>query len=251
MLRQERAGQAMPAFLAMMAGVQAGIYTALPGIIQSFDPAKRTAVVQTTIQAQAQQPDGSFIWVDLPPLLDCPVVFPSGGGVTLTFPVAAGDEVLVVFASRCIDAWWQSGGYQNVQAELRMHSLSDGMVITGLASLPSVIPAISTSKAQLRNDAGTTYVEVDPAGNVGVKAAGNITAEAGGNLTATAASASVTAASITLTGDVTVNGNLTVNGNASVSGTMMNAGKNIGSTHTHAGSPTAPSGPVSNTGQPI
>ena len=31
------------------------------------------------------------------------MVFPGGGGFALTFPVAAGDECLVVFASRCID----------------------------------------------------------------------------------------------------------------------------------------------------
>lgn len=229
MLRQERAGNAMAAGLAMIASAQSGIYTALPGIVQSFDAAKRTVVVQPAIQAQVQQPDGSFVWVDLPLLLDCPVFFPSGGGVTLTFPIKAGDECLVVFASRCIDTWWQSGGYQNIQADLRMHDLSDGFALVGVASLPEVIPAISTSKAQLRNDAGTTYIEVDPAGNVSAVAAGNITATAGGNAAITAGgSATVTAASITLNGNVTINGTLTTTGNINGNGVSLN-------THTHSG----------------
>jgi len=237
MLRQERAGMPMSAFLAMMAGFQAGIYTALPGIVQSFNAAKRTVVVQPAIQARAQNPDGSYVWVDLPLLLDCPVVFPSGGGMTLTFPISAGDECLVIFASRCIDAWWQSGGYKNIQADLRMHDLSDGIALVGIASQPEVIAGISTSKAQLRNDAGTTFIEVDPAGNVGVVASGNITATAGGVAT-------VTAPSINLTGNVTITGNLTV------SGSLLNAGTNVGKTHVHSGSPSAPNGPVSNTGVP-
>jgi len=45
--------------------------------------------------------------------------------------------------------------------------------------------------------------------------------------------------------------NMSFVGNAAFSGgTLTHEGKNVGSTHTHAGSPTAPNGPVSNTGQP-
>ena len=65
-----------------------------------------------------------------------PVVFPGGGGFALTFPVAAGDECLVVFASRCIDAWWQSGGVGEPM-EPRMHDLSDGFALIGVRSQPA------------------------------------------------------------------------------------------------------------------
>lgn len=37
----------------------------------------------------------------------------------------------------------------------------------------------------------------------------------------------------------------------STAGTLTHNGKNVGDTHTHNGSPTAPDGPVSNTGQPV
>lgn len=245
--RRERSGKALPGFLAMMAGLQSGIYTALPGIVQSFDPTKRTVVVQPAIQARVQKPDGSFQWVDLPLLLDCPVMFPSGGGVTLTFPIAAGNETLVIFASRCIDAWWQSGGYHNQQMELRMHDLSDGFAFVGISSLPQVIANISTTKAQLRTDNGLTYIDVDPAGNVDVVAAANINAQAGGNLTANiTGTASITAPTINLAGNVNITGNLAVTGNAGVSGAMTNAGVNIGKTHVHSGVTTG----SSNTGGP-
>lgn len=201
--------------MAVFEGFQTSLWTAMPGIIVSFDPAKRVAIIQPAIQGQRTLPDGSKVWVTLPLLLDCPVFFPGGGGFALTFPIAAGDECLVVFGSRCIDNWWQNGCPPDAgglpqpqeQAELRMHDLSDGFAFVGVSSVPKVIPAISTTKTQLRNDAGTTYVELDPAGNVNVVATGNVTANAGG------------AANITASGDVTVTGaNINLNGTLKING---------------------------------
>ena len=90
-----------------------------------------------------------------------PVYFPSGGNCTLTFPVKPGDECLVVFASRCIDAWWQSGGVQD-QAEMRMHDLSDGFVFVGCAR-SRVLPSVNTGATELRSDDGSTFLRLDPA----------------------------------------------------------------------------------------
>jgi predicted transcriptional regulator len=83
----------------------------------------------------------------------------------LTFPVKAGDEVLIVFASRCIDSWWQSGGVQ-VPIEERMHDLSDGFAILSPTSQPKKLSSVSTSNAQLRTESGGTYIEVTPNGKI-------------------------------------------------------------------------------------
>lgn len=83
------------------------VWTALPGIIQTFDAGALTCEVQPAIKGRVTQEDGSIQLVNMPLLLDCPVVFPHGGGCSLTFPIKAGDECLVVFASRGIDYWWQ------------------------------------------------------------------------------------------------------------------------------------------------
>ena len=64
------------------------------------------------------------------------------------------------------------------------------------------------------------------------------------NITAT------TAANITAP-DTTINGNLTVTGETALGEVVTSNGVNISDTHTHAGSSTAPDGPVSNTGGPI
>ncbi|MGY0790973.1 Gp138 family membrane-puncturing spike protein [Azospirillum argentinense] len=166
---RERLDDGQEALRAAMDGLQGRINTAIPGIVVSFNAAALTAVVQPAIQRQVRDQTGAWHWVSLPLLLDCPVHFPSGGGFTLTFPVAPGDEVLAVIADRCIDAWWSSGGVQ-AQAELRMHDLSDGFVIPKVWSRPRAIGGVSTDSTQLRSDDGETYVEVAGGQVVTVKA---------------------------------------------------------------------------------
>ena len=151
MLQLERVNDNQEALRLALEGHQAQVWTALPGIIESFDADAVTCTVQPAIKAEVRAPDGSTEWVSLPLLLDCPVAFQRGGGGTLTFPIAKNDECLVIFASRCIDAWWSAGGVQ-VQSEFRMHDLSDGFVIVGPYSQPTKIWNISTNSVQLRSN---------------------------------------------------------------------------------------------------
>lgn len=141
----------------------------MPGMIQSFDAGALTASVQLVIQGRTTDKDGKSTNVNLPLLVDVPVVFPHAGGYSLTFPVKSGDECLVVFMSRCMDAWWQDGGIQPA-LDRRMHDLSDGMAILGPWSQKKKIANVSTTAAQLRSDDGGTLVEV-LAGQITVKAA--------------------------------------------------------------------------------
>lgn len=196
--RRERGGSSQATLIAALAGLQASIWTALPGIVQSYDNIKQTVTVQPSIKAKAQNPDGSFEWITLPLLLDCPVYFPNGGGVTLTFPVAQYDECLVVFASRCIDLWWSRGGIQE-QAEMRMHDLSDGFAFVGFTSAARHLGGLSTTKTQLRSNDGATYIELDPAGNTKMHASGNAEVSCAGNLT-------LSGANVNITGVLTING---------------------------------------------
>lgn len=157
----ERSNAYAESVKAAVRGELAFVWTALPGIISSFNAERQTAEVQPTTKAEITAPDGKVTLTALPLLLDCPVHFPEGGGAVLTFAVKPGDECLVVFASRCIDAWWQNGGVQP-QADLRMHDLSDGFVMVGFRSLPRVIANLSTTATELRALDGVTKVALDP-----------------------------------------------------------------------------------------
>lgn len=131
---------------------------AAPGIIQSFDPVEQTVTVQIAIREVIQLseiPEN----VNLPILVDVPIVMPRAGGYTITFPIQTGDECLVVFSDMCIDGWWQAGGVQN-QLEMRRHDLSDAFAILGPWSQPRRISNYSTNSLQLRNEDGTQVVEI-------------------------------------------------------------------------------------------
>lgn len=159
-------------------------WNSLPAIIQSFDATKGTCTAQPAIQALIRQRDGTQQYVNMPLLVDVPILFMNAGIFMISFPVKAGDEALIFFADRCIDNWWNSGGIQpQVTAqgvgELRFHDLSDGFAFIGPFSKPNVPVNISTSTVQLRTKDGATYLEIDASGNCNIKANVNIT----GNLT--------------------------------------------------------------------
>lgn len=171
--RRERHGDLNDALQAALTGAQAALWTALPAIVQSYDAAAGTITAQPAIQAQVTDQFGATTWVNLPLLVDVPVCWQGGGGFTITLPVKAGDETLIVFSSRCIDAWWQSGGVQ-VQSELRMHDLSDGFAFVGVRSQARKLANVSTTAAQLRSDDGAAYIELAPGGVVNIVAPGGI-----------------------------------------------------------------------------
>ncbi|EOI2401111.1 hypothetical protein DOD04_01105 [Klebsiella michiganensis] len=141
--------------------IMSAMRVSIPGIIQSFDPDAVTAVVQPAIKGVEHDESGAEVSVSLPLLVDVPVVFPRGGGCTLTFPVTAGDECLVIFADRCIDFWWQSGGIQE-PVDGRMHELSDAFCIVGPQSQAKKISGISTSAVELRSDDGSAKLSLNP-----------------------------------------------------------------------------------------
>lgn len=115
------------------------VHTALPAIIISFDPEKRTVSAQPTIQRVFSEGEGKAGADNLPPCVDVPVVFPMGGGYELTFPINKGDECLLIFAERCIDSWFETGR-PSEPADFRQHDLSDAFAIVGVRSLANIQP---------------------------------------------------------------------------------------------------------------
>jgi len=133
------------------------VRVAMPGIIKSWDKATQTASVQLAIREKIIK-EGAEKDIDIPLLVDVPVIMPRSGGYMLAFAPQAGDEVLVIFADLCIDAWWQSGGVQN-QDEVRRHEFSDGFAVFGTWNQKRK-PSLPDSGVRLQTDSGGTYVSV-------------------------------------------------------------------------------------------
>lgn len=230
--RRERWGDPEEALRMAMAAFAAQMWTALPGIVVSFDPDKCTAVIQPAIGGVQIGPDGAASPTVLPLIPDVPVIFPRGGGCSLTFPVKAGDEALLVFSCRPIDAWFQSGGVQR-PASARMHDLSDAFAFVGATSLPNVPTSISTASVQLRSDDGAAVVELNPTTHaVSITAPGGVTINAP-TLTINAALAQGApmgggSATSTLIGPLNVANDVTAGGKSLKTHTHPTGGPNTG-----------------------
>lgn len=167
------------------------VWTALPGVIQAVTNSGNTVEVQPAINGRIRQLDGTYKPIQMPKLVDVPICWQGGGGATWTFPIAAGDECLVVFASRCIDPWWANGfvapagqkgadgkpvNVMNNPTEWRMHNLSDGFAIVGVRSKKRAFASFDATTARLRTDDDSCYVEFDPVNKkVKIVASGGVT----------------------------------------------------------------------------
>lgn len=131
-----------PRLYDMLASLKQDIFRSMNcvklGQIQTFDPSKKTAQVQILFKRVVPNADtaaGSQI-LDYPVLVDCPVFTLQGGGGALQMPIAAGDQCILLFADRNIDAWFKSG-QAAAPFNARCHDMSDGIAIVGVNSLVS------------------------------------------------------------------------------------------------------------------
>lgn len=232
--RRELLNDRQEALVMAMDGRISSVWTSLPGIVQSVDYDKRTCSIQPSIQGRQQLKDGSYQFVNLPMLVDCPIILPSVGGFTISLPVKADDEVLVLFASRCIDSWYQNGGV-GIPMEFRMHDLSDGFALVGIRSVPNSTP-LDEENLSIQSDDAETYIQLTPGGDVKVKAT-NVEVEAASNVTIKATSVIIDSPAVSTTGNLTVGGNLVTTGEVTIGSIPF-------STHKHSTSSNPSGAPI-------
>lgn len=174
------------------------------GIIESFDATKQLASVQIALKSVLEvRPDGTQILQERPVLLEVPIMVLYGGGSYLTFPIAPGDNCLLVFNDREIDTWLYNGGLQTPLTG-RAHSSADAIAIVGLRSLQNSIANYLTN---------------------GVRLAYNSTSK----IDITSGQIDSTATLFKQHGNFEVTGNVTVDGNALVKGGLEVDGVSTGS----------------------
>lgn len=111
------------------------------GKIKSFNGTKKTAEIQ--ILFKRIFPNNKT--VSYPILVDCPIFTMQGGGAGLQMPITAGDDCIVLFSDRNIDAWFQSGS-EAVPLNQRLHDISDAIALVGINSLKSSLENYQSEK---------------------------------------------------------------------------------------------------------
>lgn len=216
------------------------LHTCLPARIIGLDYKTQKATVQPLIKMRytdaGSNPDGL---VDMSSIPSVPLIFPSSKYATMTFPVKAGDLVLLVFSQRSVDTFKYSDGSTPVDPnDYRMHDYSDAFAICGVGTFTTAL-GIHEEDTVIRMNAGKpeeTKLSFKPNGDVvfdsyakviintqtdaEVNASGNVSVNSSGTTHLTSSGeTTVDASNATINCNTTINGNLSLNGNASISGT--------------------------------
>lgn len=126
--------------------------------------------------------DGTL--VELPQVLDCPVMFPSAGGGLLSFPIEVGDTVMLQFTDRGLEEWKLSDGSQNIyHPRTRQHSsIADAVALPGLYTLKNHLkPHADDVELKFKG----SHVKIYANGDIEANTETDILAIAGNDLTAT------------------------------------------------------------------
>lgn len=233
------------------------LHTSMPGIIVEFDAVNQLAQVQPAIKRifrQERTDEVLLVPTALPVLINVPVIFPRGGGFSLTFPVKPGDECLIEFCERCIDDWHETGEVKKPTSK-RFHSLSDAVCFVGISSKPNKIPNYDADNVELKKDDGNVFIKLYQNGDLELFTASNLAADCVNATITASASVNVVAPNIELVGNVNVTGNLTVSGLASAptvaATTSLTVGGKEMATHVHPQAPDSNGDTEQNTGTPL
>lgn len=126
---------------AYMASALSSVHTSLPARVVKYDEKAHRATVQPAVRLLMD----NGIQVELPELVEVPVVFPSSRFFDLEFPLDKGDGVLLVFQEQDISSW-KEGNTQAVPATASRFSLDAAVAI------PGCIPSPSEGRARITVD---------------------------------------------------------------------------------------------------
>ena len=199
------------------------LHTQMPGIIRSFDPITQLASVQPAIKRifkTVEESSEFLVPADLPLLINVLVIFPRGGGFSMTFPVSPGDECLLEFCERSIDRWHETGEISEPLAR-RFHSLSDATAIVGLSSLKNKVPNYDPLNTELKKDDGSVSIKLNNDSSMDIFATSDIRLTTSGDLIANVAGhTELTSPTVQINGDVAIDGTLDVTGATKIDNTL-------------------------------
>ena len=123
------------------------IHTVIPGEIVSYDGHdKRTAQVKPLITLKTNK----GLSIELPPIDNVPVQFPSSSTFNFLYPLKKGDGCLIAFSEVGIGNFMNNSGVVEAD-DISRFSLTDAICIPGLFS-PSVVPTDTKATIEILDD---------------------------------------------------------------------------------------------------
>lgn len=175
-------------FAKMGEAISSKIYCALPAIIESVNYRNQTLEAKPVTIMKSTDVKGVQSDVDMPLLVDVPFQCYKGNGYSITVPVKAGDECLIIFTDVDFSAWFQNGGFNYAEHSF-IHSYCNAMAIVGFSSEVNAIPNYNPNAIEIRNSDASEKISLS-SGNITLKSAtitldGNVTTTGTSNLQGT------------------------------------------------------------------
>jgi hypothetical protein len=137
------------------------VHVMLPGRVEKYDAASQTASVKPVLKRRLKLQGDSELVEALPVIPRVPIVFPRAGGFFVSFPIAPGDFVMLVFSERSLDKWLQGNGGDTDPDDFRRHDLSDAVAIPGLYPNSAALSDAHAANMALGKDAGGPQIHFD------------------------------------------------------------------------------------------
>lgn len=188
----------------------------LPAKVVSYDDTTNRAVIQPLVMIGTTD-GGKLSRAKVPGI---PVYRFGGGGFFMRFPIKEGDLGWLKANDRDVSLIFQRGGGEDWPNTTRMHKFSDAMFFPDTFK-SWVIDGANANAAVWQSMDGNVCISLSSTA---------IKHKVGG------VSIEITAAGVNI---------------ISPPGTLRHNGKNVGDTHVHVGSPSAPNGPQTPTGVPV
>ena len=140
-------------FAAKGQALKAEINCVQVGTVQAFNAATQTVDVTLNVLRIVENVTKQY-----PVLVNVPVFIPSGGDGRLTMPITAGDQCIVLFCDRSIEAWATAGTVAAPSSE-RTHDLSDGVEIVGFFPGSKPLSGLNQKGPEMRH--GTAKISIE------------------------------------------------------------------------------------------
>lgn len=111
----------------------ADVYTSMPGEVVSYDAATKTADIRPLVRKRMPDEDDGSVFEDLPILPSVKVVFPSGGGAKIRWPLGLGDAGVILCSHSDVGTWQAGDGAAVDPVDLRTHNLGAAFFLPGMA----------------------------------------------------------------------------------------------------------------------
>lgn len=142
-------------------------------VTEAYDPARNAiGCVKCLLHRKIAAPDGGYQDEELPEIYDVPVAWPTfggggGAGFQITFPIAVGDVVLLVFPDYDTQAW-RFSGQMTEPGDPRAHHLSGAIALPcSLRTIQQPMTSFRTNALELGHTSGHRVAITDQRTEVG------------------------------------------------------------------------------------